>query len=918
MVEVLSVVAMIIIMGGLVVMSISQWQKNLYQLEMDGTAKEIYIASQNHLTSALEQGFLEQLSPEADELGNSAGGTNEYYFEVNPTNASTYYSNNANALALMLPLGSIDDTVRLGGSYVICYEYNKDAGIARVLDVYYGNPHGRYPATISVGGSYTSFKTAYSGADKSGARLAYTNADKSKGIIGWYGGELGVSLALPSGELNPPTISVENAERLRVTITDNNMLDTTKADLKANLRLMITGATSKAQTWVNLSQEGSSTGSASSNPVYDDFKYGIYVIDLDDITGTGCPVNGAGAGHFADLPSKTAEEFIPGEDLYIQAIASTNSALAADASSNIVTENSLFNSIVDDITVDDDGNTIMRKVAVVSSMRHLENLGSAVSKYSELELTKGMNGGTTNSLSASGTPDAQLDGTANESQTPDTQPVGAPDLLQAAGDVVVQDGGITVPPMAGAMQINDLSWTRFLNAVVDDEYDEVTGTRKTEGRMTLQEADGRNAEMGEKASQIAITASGSGDDLSVQGAFVPVTLGAEDIAGGYTLDYDGKTFRIFDVVVRNGDASGNAGLFGTLSGGSVKDVELVRFDVAPNGDETGDLPAIANAGALAGSMSGTTVSGVVAHNHLAKDADDSAVDGSAENADDSATDGTTENADDSASDDSALEINGSGDVGGLVGNMSGGSITASAAALYVKSTGGSAGGLVGSASETKIKNSYSGGHTVNGAYSTSRDGGTAGRINVQGSADDAAVGGLVGVASNTEVANCYSTCSAYGVTAGGLVGIASDGSAFDNCYATGLVRGTTAGVFAGSLSDVAPKDCYYLDYLDNLDDPDIKAEENSNKDEFGAEKRPAIGDEKDSKLIKQIDESTASYQKYVNGTGSAICYDPLLKQRNGGAYPFKDIYDLAGEGSLKTHYGDWPSPGALVVNKQEA
>ena len=928
MTEMLLVVAIIVIMGGLLGVSVLQWQKNLYQIEMDGTAKELYVAAQNHLTTAKAQGVLDVVdngtAVAADASGASAGSaaaaeTDTYYYVVNPSNAGAYYRAGTNVLAQMLPFGSIDETVRAGGSYVIAYQVNSQ--VARVLDVFYANPGGQFPVTFSDV-DYTALKNAYSGTDKSAARRSY---DGGNGIIGWYGGDAAGALDLPVGELNAPRLEVENAERLRVRITDANMSDNSKANLKADLRLFVEGVTSGAVAALQLASDGAyvpgvAVADEAGALYYNNATY-VCTIDLDDITTSGHRVTGAESGHVADLPAGIFDatdptkptSFIPGEDLTIYAVASTDDAIAADVRSAAVTENSLFDSLAEEST--DAGEDPEAQVAVVSSIRHLENLGQAVSGYSAKELT----GKLESAAAAEELEEAGQGALAGQALTPAQLATAA----TSTSDVL---------PITGAVQAADLSWNNFRYALLDDNFDEATGQLSTATGAAVQvselSAEAIAARCGQADAQAvtvvgaaAADAGGTSVQLAAAGTYAPVVEAQAQAAaaGGsadadFAFNYDGTTLRVSDIVVLTADASGNAGLFGRLEGGSVADVELVNFSVAPQATpaslgsasaSAGAALADSNAGALAGSAVGCAVTGVLARNEPYSD-------------------GAT---------DAAYEVTGGACAGGLVGAMQGGSIAQSAAALYVRATDddGAAGGLVGAASATaagtgaaapSIQLSYSGGHTVNGGTylsATLADGtavasDAAGRLNVQAAGAAGVAGGLVGTASGAAIASSYSTCSAYAQTAGGLVGGAEGGS-IANSYATGLAVPASsetgiAGAFIGTLASTTLEAGanWYLDYLDD--------------DNFG-EARPAIGNSPASTAVSQIDDSLSTYGAFATGEDAASPYDSALTTRFSGMYPLKNIPNLSGASAqeaesmpvhLVTHYGDWPSPGALVVN----
>ncbi|MBR5741052.1 MAG: prepilin-type N-terminal cleavage/methylation domain-containing protein, partial [Firmicutes bacterium] len=175
-------------------------------------------------------------------------------------------------------------------------------------------------------------------------------------------------------------------------------------------------------------------------------------------------------------------------------------------------------------------------------------------------------------------------------------------------------------------------------------------------------------------------------------SYVPVTP-------GYALLYDGRNHTVSNVSVSAG--SGAAGLFGSLSGGSVSNLKLVDFTVSGG-----------NAGALAGTASGTTVRNVFA---------------------------TTSSAT------QTVRVTGSAGAGGLIGNASDTDLIYCASSLVVRSSGGPAGGLAGSASDgSTVTGCYSGGRTTGGKYGTSP-------YNVTGATQ---AGGLIGSAGDTAINGC--------------------------------------------------------------------------------------------------------------------------------------------------------------------
>ena len=363
MAELLIVVAIVIVLTGVGFVAVQAHQRNLAQLEADTIAKEIFFAAQNHLTMAEGQGY----------LGNGVNfGSNDesedgvYYFTVPSTNPNT----SGTALNLMLPFGSIDDTIRSAGNYVIRYQ----AKPGRVLDVWYGRRvnelyAGRYdadPATISLANLK---QKQYSGK-----------------VIGHYGGDDAMAGGVV---LNAPYIEVENAERLTVRIktadvnkdADGNVLKNEDGSaITVSVKLIIRGETSGALAAVPVLPNQNQRVKASGTSGFD------YDITLDDIT-TPYQAGTRDGGHFADITTDMASAtsasvpaidvlagaaFIPGENIIVQAVAFSNSALASIAYSNEWTTNSLFADV-------EDGSSDSQKTALIGNMRHLANLDKLIS-----------------------------------------------------------------------------------------------------------------------------------------------------------------------------------------------------------------------------------------------------------------------------------------------------------------------------------------------------------------------------------------------------------------------------------------------------------------------------------------------------------------------------------------------------------
>ena len=340
--EVLIVIGILAVLFAVIAVSVVTYLRSMTKLEYDGFAKELFIAAQNHLSSAKSEDYLgitgagigiEEPSSVTDHQDGA------YYFVVN-TSGGTSPDSDGTVLSLMLPFGSVDDPVRLGGCYIV--RYHKDSG--QVLDVFYWSGSGRYPH------AFTSDDYAEFLANRDDSALLRKWTDNS--VIGYFGGVNAEDLTFaPGAELTAPSITVVNGDRLYVSVRDTNSSSTAGT----NVKLIVKGTVSKAQKEFEAEVGGSKE------------------IVLDDITAYDSITNKC--SHFADI----FPGFLPGEDIEIYAVASNNTVFTNVAYSSIQTTNSLFGegtsfteSVVGEVTYHV-GN------AKIGSFRHLENLAGAVS-----------------------------------------------------------------------------------------------------------------------------------------------------------------------------------------------------------------------------------------------------------------------------------------------------------------------------------------------------------------------------------------------------------------------------------------------------------------------------------------------------------------------------------------------------------
>lgn len=383
--EVLVTVAILLILAGVTFVSVVQYQKNLRLMEMDGTAKEIFIAAQNHLSVAQASGDLDRLAEKAKSAtgttdspigtnlasapsyaGNASG---HYYYVIHNVNSGTEHCMPAGSdaiLEMMLPFGALDETVSASGNYAIVYELDS-ASVVAVLYSGAGNASFGNAAVINFSDEDVSkIKDIYN--DKS-TRKSYQK-DGVTAIVGCYTGTAG-SAAIPTETLEAPKLEVKNENKLHVLVREAKNTD--------NITLVITGEQSgtTARRLLNRNAEDGYTKTS-----------GTFDVTLDDITGDG-------KYRFSQLinegrfkPDVAGSDFIPGENIIISAIASSTSALATPKESVKYTVSSLFDDVNE--TTNSTGDTKI----YIKNLRHLENLGANVSGF-----TAALGNGTTSGSS---------------------------------------------------------------------------------------------------------------------------------------------------------------------------------------------------------------------------------------------------------------------------------------------------------------------------------------------------------------------------------------------------------------------------------------------------------------------------------------------------------------------------------------
>lgn len=777
--EFLTVIAIVGILASLSFVAVIHYQRKLRRLEMDQTAKEIFLEAQNHLTLEVSSGTIPRLlhmeaqgefsdDQKQAKLGISVDNTvlaeeKEgniygvlYVPEKQAGQPESEQEESGGEMALasanvteeirqrLLPFGSIDETVRGDGSYLIFYD--PEAGLVR--EVWYSD-HYQFVQT-DIGS-----EALLAAASDAGKRERFTGANSNykdqKLPIGYYAsGNLEVP-ELPVEEFEAPTVKLVNDDILYAKIEDPNKNE-------HSLSLFVKGEKSGTTGYIEINPQGTSPSArvakVSGTSGNSD---GTYQVILDDIaapagtgTSTGFKFMDFNQPAQTDMTFQQDERgfasFIPGENIFVYAQVFNNEALSQVKTSNIESGSSLFASISTD------------RSAEIGSFRHLENLDERVSGWD---------------------PDQLYTGAVTTSKT--VTAMQNSDLTWKAGENIADESGYC----GHVAKLHTAFGSNFLNQNAE--------TISIAYRVT----DQTNADRTNPTAQAYTTEAGS---------YLPLSL-------PYPLDYQGNTYRIDGLQVGKTAGSsitavdGTGGLFGTVTQDmSVKNLlicqPVVRTKasagaligaVTPGMDSRGttnlatvkiknvqiEYPQVqaeqtgASAGALVGTFEGVTltVQGALAENHFR----------------DKLGSSTEKAADLKQEEESKYRIRAlKGTAGGLIGTAKGKiSLTDSAAALYVE--GMYAGGLVGTAekaataaaasgSTVQIQSCYVGGHTANKKFDTSQKPGNGanantafenltGRYNVAAYTGGFAGGLAAQLPADSQIANTYVSASVYSPTA---------------------------------------------------------------------------------------------------------------------------------------------------------
>ncbi len=359
MAEVLIVVAIIVVLMGVGFIALMSHMRNMQKLEMDGQAKEIFVAAQNHLSMAKSQDYLGvaeykksgETTTSTGDFGIVEDADNHiYYIVVN--NASAERGKGDPLLAQMLPFASVNEAARTGGSYII--RYQKDP--AQILDVFYVSTTGRYglASGFKADDDHNDYEEKLKGFIAGTSDVDLKEYGETKAVVGYYGGG---TAGIPAGEkLNAPGLEIINGDRLLVRVTNYN--DDASNGGTNELVLIVKCNDDSVQ--FKLKGTDVYSGDRLDSTLSDDH---TFTVVLDDVTTAGL--------HFANLMATAA-----GSNIEVVARAYNNKLITNIAESPKLTTNSLFASYNEST-----------KTVEIASIRHLLNLDTAISNMPE-DVTK--------------------------------------------------------------------------------------------------------------------------------------------------------------------------------------------------------------------------------------------------------------------------------------------------------------------------------------------------------------------------------------------------------------------------------------------------------------------------------------------------------------------------------------------------
>lgn len=372
--EMLITVGIVAILTAVAIISVTSYLWNMRLMDADQAAKEIFLAAQYHLSVARERGTLDQYS--GDDLGtfDTLYKDSDYVIANGGTVYDLVYSPGkdvAKVIEAILPQGSIDETMRTGGSYIITYD--KDS--ATVLGVFYSYAGRSYgysftSETLTNETETSALKTAMAadnGTDAKAVRKHFPDK-KNKQTIGFYGGK-----DLPADKTDAPVLSIENGDTLSAIVTLSDKQNQLFTSDGYAIQLTIRGQTSgNTVTKVFDASTNKADVTTSGNDLH---QYAVVLDAWQDQNG-----DDKKQIDWQFAQKEQSQDLIPGENITVTAsiVKKNNDGSYSSASkpSNSVLTNSMFGSL----------KTVNGQYTVtISSIRHLENL-SKISEDSAKQL----------------------------------------------------------------------------------------------------------------------------------------------------------------------------------------------------------------------------------------------------------------------------------------------------------------------------------------------------------------------------------------------------------------------------------------------------------------------------------------------------------------------------------------------------
>ena len=390
--EVLIVVAIIGIIAAVSIIALIEHQRRFNQTKQDEYAKSLYYSASNQSLELSSSGIWTDLladdslpldfwgapmknlvTPGDFEFMKANAGLtitwsdvwdDMYYLE------SSHGSNltTSSILGYMLPLGSVDETIRSDGTFFI--EYNRKTAsvyaawftdskneVTYVYDIVSENglnEKGRPSDTVGKGAAFD-------------ARKTHKAQNNRLTQIGYYGG-IGIDARdFDVVALSPVALAAKNGEDLSVELRDPNV------SYNCNVRFEITGLTSKNKAIIvpNITDGTYVSDKATSTYKNDGVIYTETStlkstdIILDSIVDRGGHEYGVDNLHFYAVCCFGEDALIPGENIEVKVICIPKDVLALPVTATI-SINSLFHSV-------------RGTAAEISQIRHLENLNPDIS-----------------------------------------------------------------------------------------------------------------------------------------------------------------------------------------------------------------------------------------------------------------------------------------------------------------------------------------------------------------------------------------------------------------------------------------------------------------------------------------------------------------------------------------------------------